>query len=364
MDKNSVLLVGGYGVVGKQIAHLIRSRHPELRIIIGGRTPQKAEALALELGNAEIAQVDVTQPNPLGNLAPGAILQLVNDPHDYLILDAASRGIPFVDITRWTEHLRATRARLENISLNAPVILSSAWMAGIAVWSALYAAQNLSEVDSVEIGILYSLKDKSGPNSVEYMDRLAIPFEVTQNGKTEIVRALSHPRKVDFLQGKPRTAYLFDIPDQFTLPQALRAKTTLGRMTFDDDFSIQLLSLLVRSGIWKLLSSERFTSLRRAILHNPGQGGEHQITTEVKGWDSNRQRKGITVRICDPLGQTHLTALGAVAQFERLIGADGAPAPTAGVYFPETASPQVESVFQFLKQNGAQVKFENHKSDI
>jgi saccharopine dehydrogenase-like NADP-dependent oxidoreductase len=358
MEKNSVLLAGGYGVVGRQIAHLIRSRHPELRIIVGGRTPQKAQALVHELGNAEAALVDVARPNPLGDLQPGAVLGLVNDPQDYLLTDAAGRGIPFVDITRWTERLRAAQARLEGMPLRAPVILSSAWMAGVAVLSALSASRQLSTVETVEIGILYSLKDKSGPNSVEYMDRLAVPFEIMRAGQPQMAQAMSAPRKVEFFNGQVFTAYLFDIPDQYTLPRTLNAKTVLGRLTFDDAVSIHLLSFLVRSGIWKILSHDRFTSLRRSILHNPGEGGEHQIVIEVMGLDGNRRRKKITVKVNDPQGQTHLTALGAVAQFERLIGADGAPAPAAGVHLPETALPQVESVFRLLEQNGVQVKFQ------
>lgn len=348
----TVLLVGGYGVVGAQVARLIRNYHPDWRILIGGRAPQKGEALARETGNAEAIHVDVTQPAPLENIQTNAVIQLVNDPQDFLLLNAAERGIPLVDITRWTERFQAAYNKLKTMPLSAPVILSSAWMAGTAALSALAAAQTLTTVQSVEIGIQYSLKDKSGPNAVEYLDRFAIPFEVTRGGKVESVYAFSEARKVNFLHGKPRTAYLFDIPDQFTLPRILHAETVLGRLTFDDDVSTWILSRLVRSGIWKLLSGGQFTSLRRSILYNPGKGGEHQVTIEVTGLNAIRQRQGVAIRICDPQGQTHLTALGAVTQFRRLVGADGAPAPRPGVYSPESASPQVVSAFQFLRENG------------
>lgn len=37
-----VLLVGGYGVVGAQAARILRDRNPAMRLLIGGRTLEKA----------------------------------------------------------------------------------------------------------------------------------------------------------------------------------------------------------------------------------------------------------------------------------------------------------------------------------
>ncbi len=104
---NSVLIVGGYGVVGQQIARLIRQRHPDLAIALGGPNPAKAESLASELGNARSIRIDVEQARPLQEFTPRAIINAVNDPRDQLLMDAVRRGIPLVDITRWTDRFRA-----------------------------------------------------------------------------------------------------------------------------------------------------------------------------------------------------------------------------------------------------------------
>ncbi|MED3013743.1 Saccharopine dehydrogenase, partial [Bacillus thuringiensis] len=42
MNKKTVLIVGGYGVVGSQIAQILHDRHPDLEIRLGGRTLGKA----------------------------------------------------------------------------------------------------------------------------------------------------------------------------------------------------------------------------------------------------------------------------------------------------------------------------------
>ena len=82
--ENSILIAGGYGVVGQQVAEIIRANHPELPIVIAGRNPEKGQALANKLGNASVLSLDMQQPNPLKNLKPRAVLAAVNDPNDYL----------------------------------------------------------------------------------------------------------------------------------------------------------------------------------------------------------------------------------------------------------------------------------------
>ena len=47
-----VLLVGASGVVGRQTAARLRRRWPNLPILAGGRDLQRAEAVAVELGNS------------------------------------------------------------------------------------------------------------------------------------------------------------------------------------------------------------------------------------------------------------------------------------------------------------------------
>lgn len=351
---DAVLIAGGYGIVGQQAAQVIRQRHPDLPLIIAGRNPAKAETLARELTNADIVMLDMEQPNPLNGIVPRAILAVVNDPHDYLLTDAIRAGIPYLDITRWTERVRFAVSRVAAESLRAPVMLSSAWMAGIAAVVAVAIFHQLKRVDRIDISVLYSLKDKAGPNSAEYMDRLAIPFEVMLNGERKQVYPYTDPRKVTFPSGYTAKAYRFDTPDQFTLPVTTGAQTVAARIAFDDAMATNLLVLLTRSGIWKLISGKRFTSLRRSLLYNPGKGASHEIVIEAAGVDENGNPKTVLATIIDPKGQTHLTALGALVQLERLLGLDGAPPPAPGIVYPDTA-PQIDSALQVLRDFGASV---------
>jgi len=355
--EDSVLIAGGYGVVGQQVAEIIRTNHPELPIVIAGRNPVKGQALANKLGNASVISLDMQQPNPLKNLKPRAVLAAVNDPNDYLLLDAIKSGIPYIDITRWTERMRVAVTIAEKENLKAPVMFSSAWMAGVAAVVTKELTKKLQSIKSIDIGVLYSLKDKAGPNSTEYMDRLVTPFEILVNGENKKVYPYTDPRKITFPSGYAAKAYRFDTPDQFTLPKTAKAATVSARIAFDDAMSTCLLVMLTRSGIWKLFSGERFKSLRHSILFNPGKGANHEIVIEVQGVDISDKATNLRATVLDPKGQTHLTAVGAAIQLDRLLGLDGATSPAPGVVYPDTA-PQTEHALRVLRNAGIEIKIE------
>jgi len=367
-QKKSILLAGGYGLVGQQAAKLIRDRHTDLHLLIAWRNLEKADALASKLGNASGVRLDVEQPNPLQGKQlkeeqPSAVVALVNDPDDYLLLDTVKHGIPYVDVTRWPERLRESMGNLAGKPLQAPVLFASGWMGGIASVIAVAAAQALAKAERIDISVLFSLKDKSGPNSVEYMDRLATPFETVVDGQRKCVFPYTDPQEVTFPGGYTTSVYRFDTPDQLTLPQTTEAKTVAARIAFDDAFSTGFLRFLIRSGIWKLISGERFTSLRRSLLYNPGSGASHEIHIAVSGKDVENSPQQTIVTIVDPKGQTHLTALGALLQLDRLLGLDGAQSPDPGVVYPDT-EPQIDHGLRLLAQFGVTVsglpKAENH----
>ena len=353
-DNDAVLIAGGYGIVGSQVAENIRQRHPSLPLILAGRNPAKAQALARELTNASTTMLDVEQPNPLNGIKPRAILAVVNDPFDHLLMDAVHGGIPYLDITRWTERLKAAVSRVSGEALRAPVMLSSAWMAGIGAVFAVALSRQLQVTDHIDISILYSLQDKAGPNSAEYMDRLAIPFEVMINGSWKQICPFTDPHHITFPGGISTKVYRFDTPEQFTLPSTTGSKTVASRIGFDSTIATNLLVWLTRSGIWKLISGDRFTALRRSLLYNPGNGASHEIVIEAAGVDENGKPKTVRADIIDTKGQSHLTSVGALIQLERLLGLDGAPPPFPDIVYPDTV-PQIDSALQLVRDFGVSV---------
>lgn len=332
MTSPSVVLVGGSGVVGAQVASLLARRRPDLNLVIAGRRLDAAQAVAARHG-AEVLAMDVDAPVLPAHLKGALIVGLVNDVHDRLLRLALTQGHAYLDVTRWTERLKqALLTVAAHGRPSAPVVLSSAWMAGVASLAARDAARTIAEAERVGIDILFAMADQAGPNSTAYMDRLSEPFHTMERGEWVQRSGFLDGHAADFGAGGRHRVYRFDTPDQANLPAIIGAAQVDARIGFDDGKATALLHLLVRSGVWRLLSRPMFNSARRALLYNPGPGAAHRIRIAVAGKDAAGRPCEKTVQLADPLGQSHLTALGAVLQIEHLLGAD---APPAGVYLGE-----------------------------
>lgn len=344
-----ILIAGGYGLVGGQVAELLRERHPRLPLALGGRRPDAAAALARRLG-ASVVGLDVTSADPLLGLEPPrAVIAAVNDPHDRLLLATVRAGIPYVDITRWTSLLRRAALRSSLAGPRAPVLLCSAWMAGVAPIVARACARGLEPVERIDVSILYELKDRAGADSVEYMDRMAEPFETTIRGALRTVKPLSDGRRVQFPGGARARVYRLDTPEQATLPLTTGASTVATRIGFDSGASTLALVTMRRSGLLRLLSHPRLTTIRRSLLHTSGNGGAARIVVEVVG--ESRARRA---EILEARGQAHLTAVGATIAVERAVDLDGAGAEPPGLRLPEQ-HPDLDRALDTMRAHGVEI---------
>lgn len=211
MSQNTaVLIAGGYGVVGEQVAELLRARNPETRLLIGGRDKENATAVAKRLGNADAVTLDVLKPGNVTALADqlSAVVPVVNDRKDYLLVESIRAKIPFVDITRWTAWQRQSIIRATFEDIKSPVVFSSAWMAGVVAMVSKKLAEGFSDVDSIDIDVLFSLQDKAGPNSIEYVDQLRTPYLIYKDGEMGTAMPMTEPKMSTFAGGEEFTGLI------------------------------------------------------------------------------------------------------------------------------------------------------------
>lgn len=106
-EARSVVIVGGYGVVGSQIASLLAARDPEIELLIAGRDAVRAAALADTLPRAQAMALDLNDRDPLRGLPrlPELVLCAANDQQDNLLRACVDRGVALIDITRWTARI-------------------------------------------------------------------------------------------------------------------------------------------------------------------------------------------------------------------------------------------------------------------
>ncbi|MHC5903902.1 saccharopine dehydrogenase family protein [Streptomyces sp. S6] len=325
-----VVVVGGYGTVGGELARLASPAWP---LLLTGRTPSRGRKLADEVG-ASVRAWDLSDPRPFAASAR-AVISAVNDPDDRVLRAAIRGGVPYVDITRWTARLQRATAIAAVMPPTAPVLLSSSWMGGVSALVAAALAAGLGGAAAVEVAVRYDLKDRAGADSVEFMDRLGLDYEVTEGGRRRMTVPLSGAGHVTIGGHRTKVARI-DTPEQFTLPLSLGVDTAITRIGFSANSSTSTLLALKKTGFFRWGRGERFEPLRRSMLYSPGAGGGALVRIDVLGRGGEHR----TATVDDPAGQAHLTALGGLFGLRRVLGEDGSPAPD-GVVFPEmTPAPQ------------------------
>ncbi|MEU7135983.1 saccharopine dehydrogenase [Streptomyces sp. NPDC046261] len=345
-----VLLAGGYGTVGAELARLAAPSWP---LLLTGRTVENGRAVAEETG-ARLRRWDLSDPRPF-EAGVRAVVGVVNDPDDRVLRAAVRGGVPYVDITRWTVRLQRAATLAALLDPAAPVLLSSAWMGGVSSLVTAALAHGLGGAERVETAIRWDLRDRAGADSVEFMDRLGLDFEVVEAGHRRTVMPLSDVRRVRIGTATTKVARI-DTPEQFTLPLTLGSASAITRIGFSSAASTSALLAAKRLGFFRWGRGERFTTARRALLHAPGEGGIAELRVDVTHRGRTR-----TATVTDTAGQAHLTAVGALLALHRALGTDGAAAPR-GVSFPEMP-PYPDRVPALLAEHGVRVRIDDSEAD-
>lgn len=163
MQTKTVILAGGAGVVGGQVAAILRRRQPDLRLVLAGRRLDAVQAAAAPL-EAEAMRLNIDTPDLSGAAKGAIIIGLANDLNDRLLTAALDAGSPYLDVTRWTS---AQKQALTKVAAQgrpaAPVVFASSWMASTIGLIARDAARELASVERIDIGVLFDWRIGRGP---------------------------------------------------------------------------------------------------------------------------------------------------------------------------------------------------------
>lgn len=353
-----VLLAGGYGVVGEQVARLLRKHHPEVEILIGGRREAEAAKLAAEIGGASAAVIDAAGARPLEAIAGiDAVGVFIHEHGDHLLNEAAKRSIPYMDVTRGLDAQLRGLAVAALHAPSAPMLFTSNWMAGGPAIVARRMTEGLSSVARVDMAILYYTGDKMGPDSASAGEGMSQSFVARTGGAWRTVGPLSDERLVRFPSGAERPVYRMNMGDVVTLALASGAADAGVRLGLDRGNSLRSMRRLIRFGLWNLLM--KLPGMSAIAATKPGPGAVHEIVIEVEG-EAEGRKVSRRATILDAQGQSHLTALGALHALERVAGLGTAPL-RPGAALPETGFSMVgfERLAALYAAEGVQLRFED-----
>jgi len=249
-----ILIVGGYGVVGRRIAANLAPDYPD-RVVVAGRRLEPAAQLAADLGRGvQGRRLDITDAESIEAALEGVgvVVSCIDQPEPLLLHAAIARGLAYTDIAPHLMTRRPTEAmHAEAARSGARLVLGAGLAPGISSMLARLGADRVGPVVRVASNLLLSVGDHYGPASRSYiLEEIALPYTVVIDGRERPARAFSEPAHVSFPPPiGPRTAYLFPFSDQVYFPQTLGAGTAFARLALDPPWLGRLLSALVRLGI-------------------------------------------------------------------------------------------------------------------
>lgn len=185
-ESRDILVVGGYGAVGRRIAAHLAPRFPG-RVVIAGRDERRAEALCRELGHGTRARrIDVDDAASIGPALEGVgtVMACVAQRELHLLRTAIERGLAYTDIApRLAFWQGAEEMAAEARRTGARIVLGAGLSPGISNMMARQLATVVGRADRIETSILLSLGDEYGPDSLHHvLEAVAQPFDVLEDG--------------------------------------------------------------------------------------------------------------------------------------------------------------------------------------
>jgi len=336
MNAQEILIVGGYGVVGRRIAAELAPDYPG-RVVLGGRTLARAEAIATAIGHgARGRRIDIAVPASIEAALEGVavVISCIDQPGRTLLWAAVERGLHYTDITPHLTEL-GRGAAYDKIDAaarasGARVVLGSGLVPGISNVMVRALADALGGADEIETALLLSASDVTGPASFDYfLQELSMNFDIRVDGKDRLARAFSAPRLVEFPPpAGAQLSYLFPFSDQVLYPRTMGARTALTRLAIEPAWLARLLAVMVSSGASHLMSIEgvRHAIARRRQNRPSGKDARFALRVDV--------RRGGRSKSAILLGQTQAdaAAAGAAGMARLLIERDVAE---PGAWMPE-----------------------------
>jgi saccharopine dehydrogenase-like NADP-dependent oxidoreductase len=354
MTEQSILIAGGYGVVGQRIAADLAPDYP---VIVAGRHLEQAKATAAAIGHGVRGrELDVTVEASIAAALEdvATVISCIDQPRRELLHAAIERGLRYTDITpHLVEFGRGAEYEVIRGAARASgarVVLGTGIVPGISNVLVRAVADTLGGADVIETSLLLSASDASGPASFDYfVKELTMPFAVHVDGADRPAHAFSDPRVIEFpAPFGARSAYLFPFSDQVLYPRTMGARTVLTRLAIEPARLGRLLAASVRLGAVRLVSRDRVRNVL-AKRRSDRASNEDAVRFALRVDVIHDGRSAHATLLGGP--QADAAAAGASATVRSLMEGE---VSEPGVWMPEQViSPQ--GFFSRLAQHGMTV---------
>ncbi|MEJ8544687.1 saccharopine dehydrogenase family protein [Brevibacillus borstelensis] len=287
--KDKIVVVGGYGHVGKTICQELGKRHPG-KVYAAGRSLDSAVRFCQTTGGAVLPlRLDSKGVFDESFFLDVKLVVMCLDQSDPAFVKFCfANGIHYVDISAdysFLKQVENMRAEAEKGGTTA--VLSVGLAPGLTNLLALEAKRHVDWLDSVDISIMLGLGDRHGEAAIAWtVDNLDSEFTVWQSGTAVSVESFTDGKRTDFGKGiGRRTAYRFNFSDQHVIPHTAGVPTVSTRLCFDSAVVTESLAWLKRMGSFSYLKRK---PVRDAIVKSFGtiRFGKELFIVKMDAWGS------------------------------------------------------------------------------
>ena len=308
-QKKRILIVGGYGMVGSNIARLIRQADKGIELILAGRNPQNGIALAKELNHSETAYVNLEEGFELNEFKKiDLIISAVDDHSNILRETAILNGIACIAVSELANQISPTAFLGLHKTIVAPVVFAGHWQAGLLTLMVKQQANKFSEIETIELAGLYDPKDSVGPLVANEVSGFVGEALIRKGGNWLSIQAKENPRTIDLHNHSSAIGYplsTLDVP-------SIAAFTGAKNIRFD------------------FVTGE-------SIGTTKGLEASHELYINIDGTLLSGEKRKLSTIVSGPKGNSHLTAVGVYLITEKILGLNGqSEQKIGGLYLPET----------------------------
>jgi saccharopine dehydrogenase-like NADP-dependent oxidoreductase len=258
--KDKILIVGGYGAVGKVVSENLAKIFPD-KVIIAGRNRQKAcdfifkyklSAIpaAIDLSTNYFEEINFEQIH-----TAISCIEYLQD--DGFILKCIQHHVHYTELaTSYEAFLRLIGYKEEVEKSKLCLIPGVGLMPGLSGIFAQHALLNLKKINEVQSFVLLGLAEDHGLDALRWMIETAgKTFTLKTKFGQEQVKSFTDPIKMRLLnEDHHRKFYRFNFGDQHIIKNFMRVQIAETRLAFDSWFVTWLIVVLGKIGLLKWLN--------------------------------------------------------------------------------------------------------------
>jgi len=256
--KDKILVIGGYGQVGKHVCIELMKNFPG-RVFAGGRNIKKAISFAKETDErVKPFKIDIYDSESFHErLQEITLVIMCLSPHNNdLALFCIENKISYIDISPSNKIPSEIKLFEDKAITNETVCVLGVGLApGLSNLMVKKVKPYFDEIKTVDLFLLLGLGEKHGIDGIKWLlDNINKEFSLKHIDRIEVVKTFKKKKKTKFPKNlKNKTAYSFDLADQHTIPKTLGLNNVSSYFCYDSAFVTKEVALLKNIGLFKLL---------------------------------------------------------------------------------------------------------------